>query len=234
MSEGCRSCTGRCCYDVVVHVTPFDVRRIGQAQGLAPDDIVEAREVDDHEGSASAIFGIAAGPSPRKVRPVLRKSSAVPDACQFLIHVTDEHKRCGIYAERPRVCAVYPFAINRGSVDLRDDVRCGPDDWNLARLDYGAIRRELAVFNAEWHATARMVEAWNDAVGRGERPPSFEAFIAYGDAIAGHVLNRTDLEAEPFQRWDEAGLSPKVEDERRGWLDSVSVLAHAELAAAKR
>ncbi len=233
MSEGCRSCTGRCCYDVVVHVTPFDIRRIGQAQGLAPRDIVEAREVDDREGSASAIFGIGDGPSLRKVRPVLRRSSAVPDACQFLMHVSDQVKRCGIYAERPRVCAVYPFAINRGSVDLRDDVRCGPDGWNLARLDYGAIRRELAVFNAEWHAGARIVEAWNDAVRRGERSPSFEAFIEYGDAIASHVLNRTDLETEPFQRWDEAGLSPKVESERRAWLDSVSASARAELAGTR-
>jgi len=40
MSSGCASCSGRCCYDIVVRVTPLDIWRIARAQRLAFDEIV--------------------------------------------------------------------------------------------------------------------------------------------------------------------------------------------------
>lgn len=229
MSEGCRSCTGRCCYDVVVHVTPFDVRRIGCAHALAPLDIVESREVDEQEEISNTIFGVMAADAQRRVRPVLRKSILNTNACQFLMQIGTEHQRCGIYPDRPRVCAIYPFQINHGTVDLRQDVRCGPGDWNLARLDYAGIRRELAVFTAEWHATARIVEVWNEALERESKASSFDAFIIFADAVASRVLSQSNPRAEFLGRWGEASLASSLEREGQNWLDSVTMIARSAL-----
>ena len=225
MSEGCRGCTGRCCYDVVVHVTPFDVRRIAVAQHLEPIAIVRPREVTDRDRAANEAFGVRLDGTPRRFRPVLRKSASDTRACQFLIHIDDERKRCGIYADRPRVCAVYPFSTRRGSVDLRDDARCAPGDWDMARLDYAAVRREIAMYSAEWAATARIEEAWNAAVEQGRRSPSFASFARFADRVAGELLPYAAATAFLLERWNEALLPPELAEQRRSWLDGISVAA---------
>ena len=230
MSEGCSGCTGLCCYDVVVHVTPFDVWRIVAAQALAPLQVVEPREATAGEIVAEA-FGARIDDTPRLFCSVLRKSSLEPGACQFLMHLGDERKRCGIYPDRPRVCAVYPFVMRNGSVDLRGDARCETGDWNMARLDYALVRRQLAVYHAEWCACARIVEVWNLAVETGHRAPSFEVFVAFAHEIAGRLLSDKAADVELLERWDEALLPREVEVRRDAWLDGVTRAAQAALTA---
>jgi Fe-S-cluster containining protein len=232
MSEGCRGCTGRCCYDIVVHVTPFDVWRIASEQALSPLQIVEPREVQPREGPSAAVFGARLDATERRFRCVLRKSLHEPLACQFLLHLGGGQKRCGIYPHRPRVCAVYPFAIHRGSVDLRDDARCGAGDWNLALVDYAAMRRELAVYDAEWHAAAGIATVWNDAVKAGAVTPSFPTFVAYAHAAAGTILETSAADAPPLERWAEAMLPEDVTVPLQRWLDGVRLASEGALVTA--
>ena len=167
MSEDCRGCSGRCCYDIVVHVTPLDIRRLARAQALDPMQIVEPRAVTASDGPNSEAFGARIDASDRLYRTVLRRDPKGGDACQFLMQIDDANGRCGVYADRPRVCAVYPFTIRKGSIDLREDARCAPGDWRMARLDYAAFRRGIAVYAAEWHACARIVDVWTTPLRNG-------------------------------------------------------------------
>jgi Fe-S-cluster containining protein len=230
MSEGCRSCTGTCCYDIVVHVTPFDVWRIASEQALSPLEIVEPREVQPREGPAAGAFGARLDATERRFRCVLRKSPQEPLACQFLLRLGGGQNRCGIYPHRPRVCAVYPFTISRGSVDMRDDARCGAGDWNLALLDYAAKRRELAVYDAEWHAAAGIAAVWNDAVDAGSVQASFPTFVAYAHAAAGRILETSAADAALLERWDEALLPQDVTAPLQHWLNRVRLASENALS----
>ena len=229
MSEGCRGCTGHCCRDIVVHVTPFDVSRIAAAQSLDPLQIVEPRETVPGDGQNGEAFGARIDATGRLFSSVLRKGALDQSACQFLVHLDEDHARCGIYADRPRVCIIYPFVVRQGSIDVRGDARCGPGDWNMARLDYASVRRELAAYSAEWHACARIVEAWNGAVEQGNRSPSFASFTSFAHRVAGAVASDTSLDVGVLERWDEAQLSAELETARRAWLDHVSIAAQSAI-----
>ena len=228
MSEGCRGCSGRCCYDIVVHVTPFDVHRLAVAQALSPLQIVAPREATQNDGPSWERLGARVDDTPRRVRSVLRKKTHDQAACQFLVQV-GEQNRCGVYAERPRVCVAYPFTTIRGSIDMRSDARCGTDDWNMARLPYASVRRELAAYSAEWDACGRIVDAWNEGVANDRVAPSFERFIAYADRAAGAILAGDANDAEILERWNEALLPTELEAQRAAYVDRVSTIAHASL-----
>jgi Fe-S-cluster containining protein len=154
MSDTCSGCDGNCCYDVVIRITGYDAWRIKRAQALALEQFVS---VQKDEETAPGAFLLAGGYHAL----FLAKSAAEPRACTFLIHFPDEVRRCGIYAERPRVCAVYPFALRNGTVDIRSDVVCKPSNWNMATLNYPHWRRSLLGYMLEWQVYQRVVTIWN-------------------------------------------------------------------------
>lgn len=155
MSDECSGCNGLCCYDVVVRITGYDAWRIKHAQTL---DYAQFVQVDKDEASGVGAFLL--GDDYHAL--FLGKNAQQPRACTFLMHFPDETRRCGIYAERPRVCAVYPMSLRNGTVDLRDDVACKPSNWNLATLTYPYWRRNLLGYMLEWYVYQRAVSHWND------------------------------------------------------------------------
>lgn len=173
MSDGCYGCGGRCCYDVIVRVTPFDVWRLATAHRLRFDEIV----VPWQEPKPSEL-GVRLDASEDRFVMILRRHPVETSACAFLVHLSDEVKRCGVYADRPLVCAVYPFEVVRGTIDLRADARCGPRDWNLATLDYRGRRDTFEYYAAELQAAARVAAAWND------RPVPLDPTVAFAEYLA--------------------------------------------------
>lgn len=174
MSEGCSSCSGRCCYDIIVRVTPFDIARLARAHDLRFDEIV--RPWEEPEPSP---FGLQLDGSTRRYVPILQQHARESGACAFLAHVSPEIKRCGVYADRPLVCRVYPFEVRVGSVDVRRDARCAEGAWDLATFDYRGKADEFETYVAENEATVRLVARWNERAARKERDPGFAAYLAF-------------------------------------------------------
>lgn len=174
MSAECASCSGRCCYDIVVRVTPFDIARIARAHDLRFDEIV--RPWEEPEPSP---FGVRLDGSPRRYVPILQRHAREAGACAFLAHVSPEVKRCGIYADRPLVCRVYPFEVRVGSVDVRRDARCAEGAWDLATFDYRAKADEFETYVAENEATVRLVARWNERVIPADADLGFAAYLAF-------------------------------------------------------
>ncbi len=216
MSSGCASCSGRCCYDIVVRVTPLDIWRIARAQRLAFDEIVVPwREPEPTPA------GVQIDATSERYATILGQHPVEAGACAFLMHVGDDVKRCGVYADRPIVCRVYPFVVNKGSIDIRADARCAPTDWNLATLDYGGFRAGFGRYAAEEAAAAVIVRAWNERVASGELAPSFAAYLAFAEAACA-AFPHIDGTGASLERWNEALLPDDVVAAHSAWLVAVA------------
>jgi Fe-S-cluster containining protein len=156
MSDTCATCNGNCCYNVIVRIMGYDAWRIKRAQALDFSQFVAAEPEADPKSDAFRI-------GDAHYALFLAKNPAVPTACTFLMLFPDEICRCGIYAERPRVCSVYPMTLRFGAVDLRSDVVCKASNWDMATLSYPKWRRALLEHNLESVAYFRVAQHWNHA-----------------------------------------------------------------------
>ncbi len=171
MSDTCATCTGMCCYDVIVRVTGYDAWRIKQAQALQFEQFLTAGP-DEPAGQGAFLLG-----SERRAL-YLGKNAANERACTFLMHLPDGFRRCGIYAERPTVCTVYPMTFTNGSVALRPDVRCKAANWNMATITYPYWRRNLLEHLFESHVYGIVAERWNETGGKnGGTLPGYFAHV---------------------------------------------------------
>lgn len=155
MSDTCATCNGTCCYNVVVRVTGYDAWRIKRAQALEFGQFLYTQP-DDPPMPGGFVVGC------QRLAIYLGKSAERPNACAFLMHFPGDVKRCGIYEERPRVCAVYPMTFRNGSVALRDDVQCKPTNWNMATITYPRWRGALLRHHFETLLYERVAAHWND------------------------------------------------------------------------
>ncbi len=190
MSDACATCTGLCCYDVVVRVTGYDAWRIKRAQALEFEQFLT---IGPDMPAGPGAFLIA---GERKAL-YLGKNAGNPRACTFLMHLPGGVQRCGIYAERPRVCAVYPMTLTNGSVALRSDVRCEASNWNMATITYPFWRHSLLEHLFETHLYERVAGHWNET--QATNNAKLAEYYAYVercfDAIAAR---RSDIGKESF------------------------------------
>lgn len=156
--DACASCSGHCCYDMIVRVNGYDAWRIAHAQRIPYPNFVMIGQ--DAEGTG---YGFKLAGRPGMHSFYLRRSEH-SEACTFLVHISEETKRCGIYADRPTVCRVYPMHFHHGAVAMRDDVRCKPTDFTMAALDVGHWRSLLLDFHCEWTMYGWALNVWNQSV----------------------------------------------------------------------
>ena len=187
MSEGCASCRGACCRDVVVRVSMFDMWRISRALALPFCELVDPCS-DDTCGDGS----LALDASGDRYLPVLRRAARDDSACAFLMRVGDVTSRCGIYAARPEICDAYPFELVRGAIDLRSDVRCEPDAWNFATLDYRALRTRHERYLDEWDAHARATAVFSYQPGARDVATAFARYLALCETLCERTVVADD------------------------------------------
>jgi Fe-S-cluster containining protein len=182
-------------------VTGYDAWRIKRAQALAFEEFLTIGPDAPHGAGAFLLDG--------ELRAIhLGKNAANPRACTFLMHLPGEVRRCGIYAERPRVCAVYPMTLTNGSVALRSDVRCEASNWNMATITYPYWRRNLLEHLFESHLYQIVAERWNEAAANegGALPEYYAHLERCFDAIDAR---RSEIGKERFDElilhWQESG-----------------------------
>jgi Fe-S-cluster containining protein len=216
VSDSCAACTGACCSNVIVRVTGYDAWRIKRAQGLEFRQFLYTQPDD---GTLAGGFLIAG----ERLATYLGKSAAHPPACTFLMHLPGDVRRCGVYADRPRVCAVYPMTIRNGSVDLRTDVFCKPSNWNMATLTYPAWRRSLLEHYFELSVYDRVATSWSERYGRTEA--TLDDYYRYVEAsfddIDAAQQRRGDLLDESILHWQDATSSPESKAELTEFFDEI-------------
>ena len=173
----CTGC-GNCCKDPLLPLTDGDVRRIMQRTGDAPNDIV--RWVDragiDMDDEPEAFVRLRQG----KRVMVLRQAHG---RCRYL----GSDDRCGIYADRPLGCRIYPFDpefTTKGKVRRLTLVRATECPYELDGENSVSDIRELHERYSDAHeAYNEKVAEWNREqarrVRRGYAPETASEFFAF-------------------------------------------------------
>jgi len=86
-------CFTRCCQDVSIVLTPYDVLRMKRALGLESGEFLDT-------------YTISPFTPEQKIPAVLLKMDPETKRCPFV-----SEAGCGIYADRPWACRVYPLGI---------------------------------------------------------------------------------------------------------------------------
>jgi Fe-S-cluster containining protein len=213
---------------MIVPVTSFDAQRIARRQRLPFAAFLEP--FLDAEPDAQSLRLDA---SDERYQVKLRQSRVETAACGFLALLGGEQRRCGIYADRPIVCAVYPFVSAKGSVELRSDARCAPGDWNLSLLDFRGFRTLLGRYAAERDADATIVNVWNAAVASGAIAGGFDVYCGYASRAVERFQGGRDEPADTtfLECWHDPGLAPDIVSAQVAWLAAFEACARDELAA---
>jgi len=168
---GCATCAGRCCREYRVEVMVRDVRILAEGTALHPREFLWLRDSGGPNG-----FQLL--PGGNGVELHLRRH-APSGACVFLMEMAPGVARCGVYTHRPLVCRNFPAALERGSVGLRTNVKCGPDSWNLATMDLCAYRRDLSLAQAAQAEHHQLVKAWNTRIAEESRTATEDELYDY-------------------------------------------------------
>lgn len=125
----CTMC-GKCCHDLNLPVSVDEAiswLRRGGAVRILCEAIPWPEEpaADDAEAQyrRARSFAATSGALPARIMTTL--VAAFAGACPFLA----EDMRCGAYAERPRVCRIYPAEINPFATLTPERKACPPEAW---------------------------------------------------------------------------------------------------------
>lgn len=196
MLEGespCDGCAAGCCRAFAVPLTGFDIVRIMRRQGLGFWDFVARWE--DAGGSISRgvapHFHFADLPDvPFVIGLLHHESRAFPGAtrCRFLqereptAEAPDGTGRCGMYADRPLACRIFPARIGPdgelgiapvdeyGREERHEAYRLCPRSWTLDDLNAEEALRDLRTAAREMQHFKLAAELWN------RRPLPWTAF----------------------------------------------------------
>jgi Fe-S-cluster containining protein len=130
LSFACTQC-GRCCQNhrvpLTVHEAMAWLRRGGDVHLLC-DAVVWPAEppADDAFAAYKRQRSFAAASAVMAVRVGVILAASFPGRCPNLM----DDNRCGIYAERPLVCRIYPASINPFEPLGAESKACPPEAWD--------------------------------------------------------------------------------------------------------
>ncbi|MBK9001165.1 MAG: YkgJ family cysteine cluster protein [Myxococcales bacterium] len=173
-SYRCAGC-GRCCYDKLIHLNPYEVLRLARRRGLSTSELI-ARYTSD----AGTVLASDAG-----------------GACVFL-----EQGGCAVHADRPLVCRLYPLGRVVGDDGAERFVELEPhpasagshgEDGSVAEwLEHQGAAPYIEAA-ARYHAVLeRMVALLEQAPGA---PPSLDEALADAGAELDETTRVMDLDA---------------------------------------
>lgn len=175
MSSGCTTCRGECCRKYLVHLSGRDAVTIARGQRLAFESFVD---IVSEDGPSSK--GFVLDDSGDAFALCLQRHQ--DGACSFLMGLTDGSQRCGIYAERPLTCAIFPLRLFHGSVDIRSDVICEPNGRRITTVDLPAGHARLNRASFEWSVYGGVVTAGNAVHAHVRERIHERAYFAYVSA----------------------------------------------------
>ena len=161
----------------MVSLSGYDVWLISTRQNLAPDEFVVP--FTEEAGSLDAfLIDRTAPPLGLSLDRTGKPGGEQP--CVFLMRLGGGNDRCGIYSERPAVCAAYPMSMWSGIVFERDDPLCPPGSWPVEQVEMPSWRRAMHLQQMHFDVYCEVVARWNAHV-RAEPPTTiFDLQQYYG------------------------------------------------------
>jgi Fe-S-cluster containining protein len=177
----CFTC-GNCCRAYLVPVGGYDIWRICRHQELKPAQFLVAYRIPEDRPNG---FLLDANGYKRELALDKRRSPfRLDEPCVFLQEAPTGGVECGIYADRPGACRVYPASPD--STLLREDSLCPPGAWPDGEFAQPAWRMALEQLQSRNDEYREVVERWNTRV---KADPT--ASLTVDDFVA-HVLEVYD------------------------------------------
>lgn len=107
----CYGCGSRCCKELRMELTSFDIYRIWRKTGIEPERFVDFEEAGDEA------YFLAEG---KKWRMVLRRGNR---GCVFLS--PSDSLGCSIEQIKPGSCLLYPYEFRGSEVKVKEPYHCG-------------------------------------------------------------------------------------------------------------
>jgi hypothetical protein len=111
-------------------------------------------------------FLLEAGGAPYGLGLGKQTRFAADQPCVFLMRLTGEYERCGVYADRPVTCRAYPMSLWQGLVFQRNDALCPPGGRPAGEPRRPAWRVALQRFHMQFTIYHEVVARWNARVAR--------------------------------------------------------------------
>jgi len=170
----CIGCHTNCCAHYLVTVTAHDVYRIVRELGLPPAAFLAMEPAQEGVPAVRLLEGY--------FNVALRQTTG--GACVFLLDLGG-HRRCSIHAFKPRVCAVYPFTMDKdGGLWHRRDMLC-PTTWTLSWGQQDGVRALIRQCREELRFHEEVVSRWNEERPQGGTQAEFFEFMLQAVALAG-------------------------------------------------
>jgi len=173
-SYQCAACKA-CCHDKVIHVGPYEIARLAHNRGLSTGELIERFTTD--AGSVLAVRD--------------------DGACVFL-----EAGGCGVHADRPLVCRLYPLGrvVESDGVERFVELEPHPDSKGVYGQD-GSVAQYMEAqgalpfidaANRYYRVLSRMVELLSR---QPDAPPSLGEALAHPEANPAAGLSTLDVDA---------------------------------------
>ncbi|MFA5106224.1 MAG: YkgJ family cysteine cluster protein [Candidatus Micrarchaeia archaeon] len=155
--NACKFCDAKCCRGLAVVLTIPEAIRLARAAGGNPADYIEITSVVDSKETPHYPIIVREMGALKEYFLILKKAGNGKD-CVFL----GQAGACRIYADRPHVCRLYPFALN--GREMKKNALC-PVKFQRE----GYIGEAARLLEADLHEHGRIVRAWLNA-NPGKRP----------------------------------------------------------------
>jgi uncharacterized protein len=179
----CRACT-RCCYGKRIQVNPYEVARLARHRGVSTTELIARCTVEGGIALANREDG----------------------SCVFL-----EERGCGVHADRPLACRLYPLGRIAGAdgserfVHLEAHPRSEGEVHDRGRVADYLRTQEVEPYLRAADAYREVLDAMLDVLSRDERPEP-------GTAAAGAESGHGGLGAADYLDMDRAvGVRCRVE-----------------------
>lgn len=203
-SSGCATCTtARCCVVFDPDLTGADLLRLVDGLGLEPRDVASLRPTrGDQAGPDGVVIGASGVWDLRLRRTAALAGFRGPGGarrCGFLVDLTHPElpaaSRCGVYAERPMVCRLFPSDLTSFGVMVgTPEAVCPPQAWSQERADLPTLhtlhllarveRERFRAFVADWNAS--FVDGPHDAGDHDTRAAAFmDALLTFERSSMG-------------------------------------------------
>jgi Fe-S-cluster containining protein len=224
MSNPCATC-GRCCREYVVPLSGHDVWRITRGQRLPTHEFVLAATQPSGDRDT---FRLERGGEQLGLVLDKRGKFDLGASCVFLMELGGGQSRCGIYADRPLACQIYPTIMTRTRdlgvrVEQREGTICPPDSWSPEDFASSPWLEAHQRLRRHWDVYLEVVNRWNariDLMPEGTRASIGDYMIYLENVYASiEALDATytdDERAEVARTW--RTMPPAGSDAPPAWV----------------
>ena len=235
MSNPCATCHIGCCYEYIVPLCGVDVWSLARAQKLPPEQFAVGYTLPE---TRPETFRLEKDGTMHGLALDKQGTFQLKQPCIFLVTLTGDFKRCGVYQDRPLVCQAYPMASRRGGgITLREDPLCPTGAWTRSEQLRPYWRATVQKMEMAYDVYSEVVARWNARVeatpGRATMNEYFSYLMTVYDAIAAMDAELGDAKMELVRStWRTAPTPESTAEEVRAAPDAFPWLQYLDRVAA--